>query len=162
MYVVSEGTVNFTSDAPLEMIKAKSDKLQGVLKISDRSFAFRVPMKSFQGFNSSLQQTHFNENYLETGKYPYTIFEGKIIEDINLTTPGKYQIRGKGRFVCHGVEKERIIRTTLTVSSSGRISIASDFTVLLIEHNIKIPSVVSQKIAEEIDVHVEMQLKPRK
>jgi glycine cleavage system regulatory protein len=60
------------------------------------------------------------------------------------------------------VEKERIIRTTLTVSSSGRISIASDFTVLLIEHNIKIPSVVSQKIAEEIDVHVEMQLKPRK
>ncbi len=160
LFVVTEGQVRFTSDAPLEMIQAKADKVEGVLKSSEKSFAFRVKMKDFMGFNSSLQRTHFNENYLETEKYPYTTFEGKIIEDISFYSPGNHDVRGKGSFICHGVEQERIIRTKLEVKPD-QIKIESDFTVLLADHNIKIPSVVSQKLAEEVSVHVEMILKPK-
>jgi len=161
LYVVTKGDVDFTSDAPLELIKAASNELTGLLKISDRSFAFRVPMRSFEGFNSALQKTHFNENYLESAKYPYTTFEGKIIEEIDFTKPGTYHIRGKGSFTCHGIKQERIIKCTLTVKS-GKILVSSEFTVLLDDHNIKIPSVVSQKIAEEIVVNINLELAPRK
>lgn len=157
LYVVSKSKVEFTSDAPLELIKANSNQLTGLIKISDRSFAFRIPMKSFDGFNSALQKTHFNENYLESAKYPYTIFEGKIIEEINFKETGEFTVRGKGRFICHGVEQERIIRCKIT-NSSGIIKIAAEFTVLLDDHNINIPSVVSQKIAEEIKVNIEIEL----
>ena len=157
LYVVSKGNVSFTSDAPLELIEAASDELKGVLKTADRSFAFRVPMKSFEGFNSALQQTHFNENYIESNKYPYTTFEGKIIEEISFYNPGTYNIRGKGSFTCHGVKRERIIQCKVTIAEN-KISVTSDFTVLLEEHNIKIPSVVSQKIAEEIVVSVDVEL----
>lgn len=160
MFTVEKGKAKFTSDAPMEMIKAKSDKVEGVLNAQEQSFAFRVKMKDFTGFNSSLQRTHFNENYIETNKYPYTIFEGKIIEDISLYSPGEYNVRGKGRFICHGVERERIIKATMKVQPD-QIEITSSFSVLLADHNIKIPSVVSQKLSEEIFVDVEITLKPK-
>jgi hypothetical protein len=160
LYITSKGNVEFTSDAPLELIEAASDQLNGILKLSDRSFAFRVPMKTFEGFNSSLQQTHFNENYLESAKYPYTIFEGKIIEEIDFNTPGTHIIRGKGSFTCHGVKSERIIKCKVEINQN-KILISSEFTVFLEEHDIKIPSVVSQKIAEEIMVNVDLELVPK-
>lgn len=161
LYVTSSGNVSFTSDAPLELIEASSDQLKGVIKITDGSFAFQVPMRTFEGFNSQLQQTHFNENYIESAKYPHTTFEGKIIEEVNYNTPGTYRVRGKGSFTCHGEKKERIIKCQLKIQP-GKITVESEFTVLLEEHNIKIPSVVSQKIAEEIVVNVNVELVPKK
>jgi len=161
IFMVSKSLVEFTSDAPLELIQAKSVELQGALKESDRSFVFRIPMKSFQGFNSSLQQTHFNENYIESGKYPNTIFEGKIIEEISFNEPVTYSVRGKGKFTCHGISQERIIKCKLVISPN-QIKITSDFTVLLDDHDIKIPSVVNQKIAEEIEVHMDVEMVPKK
>ena len=161
IYTVSNGKVHFTSDAPLELIEAESDQLNGLLKISDRSFAFRVPMKTFEGFNSALQQTHFNENYLESDKHPYTTFQGKIIEEIDFNVPGTYNVRGKGSFTCHGIKQERIIKCKIVIGQN-KIKVNSDFTVLLDDHNIKIPSVVSQKIAEEILVDINLELAPKK
>ena len=161
IFVTTKASIAFTSDAPLELIKAESSELSGLLDINSRSFAFKVPMSSFKGFNSPLQQTHFNENYMETSKYPNTIFEGKIIEEVDLKANGTYNVRGKGKFTSHGVVQERIIKCKVVVSS-GKIRITSDFTVLLNDHNIKIPTVVSQKIAEEIQVHTEIELISKK
>lgn len=157
LYITNNGGTSFTSDAPLEVIKASSKNIIGALKASDKSFAFSVLVKSFEGFNSSLQRTHFNENYLESDKYPKITFEGKIIEDISLEKDGTYNIRGKGKFTVHGVSQERIIPCKLIISN-GVISITSNFSVFLADHNIKIPSVVNQKIAEEITVSVKIEL----
>lgn len=161
LYVVSKARIDFTSDAPLELITAASDQITGILETSSRSFAFRVTMNSFKGFNSSLQQTHFNEHYLESAKYPNTTFDGKIIEDVSFDTPGTYSVRGKGSFVCHGVKQERIIKCELIITP-GKILLKQEFTVLLADHNIKIPAVVYQKIAEEIFVHFEIELVSKK
>lgn len=157
LFTAKSGNVSFTSDAPLELIQARSVKMSGILKVTDRSFAFSLPVSSFEGFNSSLQRTHFNENYLETEKFPLATFEGKIIEDIDLTQPGKYEVRGKGRFTVHGVEQVRIIKCTVLVSKN-KIEITSQFSVMLEDHNIKIPTVVSKKIAREIQVEIAITL----
>ena len=161
VYQATQGQVKFVSDAPLELIQAETKVVTGLLRISDRSFAFVIPMKSFEGFNSSLQRTHFNENYIESHKFPNATFEGKIIEDVDFSTPGTYNIRGKGKFQVHGVEQERIIRVQLVVSKD-KINVTSRFTVMLADHNIKIPSVVAQKIAEEITVDLSTVLTPKK
>lgn len=160
LYTVKNSFVKFTSDAPLELIEAECRTLQGVLKTDDRTFAFKSPMAKYEGFNSALQKTHFNANYLETSKYPFTILEGKIIEEVDFDTPGTYTVRGKGRFTCHGVEQERIIKCKLQVKANS-IKVTSEFTVLLDDHNIKIPSVVNQRIAEEIVVIIEIELQKK-
>lgn len=157
LYVTNNGSTSFTSDAPLEVIKASSKNVIGAIKSTDKSFAFSVLVKSFEGFNSSLQRTHFNENYLESEKYPKITFEGKIIEDINLLKEGTYNIRGKGRFSVHGIIQERIIPCKLIVSND-KLLVTSNFSVFLADHNIKIPSVVNQKIAEEITVTIKIEL----
>jgi len=161
IFIGSAGTIAFTSDAPLELIEASSNQLAGAINLNDRSFLFNIPMSSFEGFNSKLQQTHFNENYLETHKFQKATFEGKIIEEYDFSKPGTYDVRGKGIFSVHGVEESRIIRCTMIVNANS-IEINSEFTVLLEDHNIDIPSVVNQKIAEEIEVTINISLKPKK
>lgn len=156
-YKVSAGTIAFKSDASLELIKAQSNELKGIFIAEKKQFAFIVIIKSFRGFNSPLQQEHFNENYLESNKYPSASFEGKIIEDIDLSADGTYAIRAKGNLSIHGVVQERIIKADITVKN-GNISIKSNFTVLLADHNIPIPKVVHEKLASEIKVEIKADL----
>jgi hypothetical protein len=157
VFFTRSGKISFKSDAPLELITASSSEVRGVIDIKKNNFAFSVPVKSFQGFNSPLQKEHFNENYMESDKFPTATFSGKIIEDIDFTTEGNYTIRAKGILTVHGVEQERIIKSDININN-GIIQIQSKFIVLLEEHNIKIPKIVFQKIAPEIQVEINAQL----
>ena len=113
LYEITEGQVGFKSDAPLELIKAQSKELKGILDLSENTFAFSIKINSFDGFNSPLQKEHFRENYLETNLYPKATFLGKIIERRNFEVDGYYTIRTKGKLTIHGIEQERIIKSTL-------------------------------------------------
>jgi polyisoprenoid-binding protein YceI len=157
MYAVSVGTITFRSDAPLELVKASSSQLKGIFDAEKKQFAFSLNVNTFKGFNSPLQQEHFNENYLESNKYPRASFEGKIIEDIDLKKNGFYNIRAKGNLTVHGVTQERIIKCELTIKNKV-VSVKSNFTVLLADHNITIPKVVHEKLASEIKVEVKADL----
>ena len=157
LFSTKNGYVKFVSEAPLEIIKASSKKLNGILDTKSKSFVFKVAMSSLNGFNSPLQKIHFNENYIESDKYPYAKFKGKIIEDIDFSKSGSYKVRAKGKFSVHGVEKSRIIKCKLTISGS-KITVSSKFTVLLEDHDIEIPTIVNQKLAEVITVQVKFTL----
>ena len=154
--LLNSGTVSFLSDAPLEQIKASSNKLKGLLVLADKTFAFTIDINSFNGFNGSIQREHFNENYLESDKFPRASFTGKIVEDIDFKKDGIYELRAKGKLTIHGIEKIRTVKITIE-TKNGRINVRSKFLVLLEEHGINIPSIVNQKIAEEIQVDVNAQ-----
>ena len=113
IYKTESGTAYFKSDAPLELIEAKSTQLKGAIDATKRTFAFTIPIKSFEGFNNPLQQEHFAENYLEIDRFPKATFTGKIIEKLDLSKDGKYTVRTKGKLVIHGVTQERIINSRL-------------------------------------------------
>ena len=151
------GKITFKSDAPLEVIQAKSNKLRGVIDTAKQSFAWTVEIKTFEGFNSPLQREHFNENYMESKKYPKASFVGKIIEHIDFQKNGTYTVRAKGKLNIHGVEQERIIKSQLEVKDN-KIRVQASFSVPLAEHNITVPKIVYQKIAEEIVVTVDAEL----
>ncbi|MEP7238566.1 MAG: YceI family protein [Ferruginibacter sp.] len=157
LYTVSSGSITFRSDAPLELIKASSNQLLGIFNAEKKEFAFTLNVNTFRGFNSPLQQEHFNENYLESNKYPRASFEGKIIEDIDLKRDGFYSIRAKGNLTVHGVSQERILKCELTIKNKV-VAVKSNFTVLLADHNITIPKVVHEKLASEIKVEVKAEL----
>ena len=160
IFNISKGTITFTSDAPLELITASSSELKGIIETEKKQFAFSVKVRSFKGFNSGFQKEHFNENYLESDKYPDATFSGKIIEDVDFTKNNIISVRAKGKLVVHGVAKERIIKGDMTIKN-GAIFIKSNFTVLLADHNIPIPKVVHEKLASEIKVEVNSELKIR-
>lgn len=153
IYSTNEGTVTFRSEAVQELISATSNNLRGLIDADQRTFAFKILLRSFYGFNNGLQREHFNENYMESDQFPEAIFRGKIIEQIDLTKDGNYTVRAKGILSIHGVEQERIIKGNLTVQK-GIIQVETKFSILITDHNIKVPRVVHEKIASEIEVKV--------
>ena len=134
LYEVNEGSVDFRSDAPLELIEASSTELKGLINAEERTF--------------------------ESKHYPNATFSGKIIENINFTKDGLYTVRAKGQLNVHGIKRERIIRSELQVEE-GQIEVHANFTVLLAEHDISIPKIVHQKIAEEIAVEIRAVFLPK-
>ena len=157
---ISKGYIGFKSDAKLELIKASSEDMKGLIESDKKEFTFIVRIKTFKGFNTSLQREHFNENYLESGKYPDATFTGKIIEDVDFTKNNTFTVRAKGLLTVHGVSQERIIKSDMTIRN-GVISIKANFTVALADHNIPIPRVVHEKLASEIKIDVNAELKPK-
>ena len=160
IFNITKGNISFSSDAPLELITASNNELKGLIETEKKQFAFSVKVKSFKGFNSGFQRDHFNENYLETDKYPDATFSGKIIEDVDFTRNSILSVRAKGILTVHGVPKERIIKSDMTIKD-GLIFIKANFTVLLADHNIPIPKVVHEKLASEIKVEVNCEFKAR-
>lgn len=147
------GKIEFNSDAPLEIINAKSGELRAVIDPANGNFAFSVRNSSFRGFNSVLQEEHFHESYMESHRYDVSSFMGKIIEKIDFTKGGTFTIRAKGKLSVHGLERERIIQSVVQINGS-KMNVKSTFMVPLVEHNISIPKLVHQKIAEEIQVKI--------
>jgi len=150
------GFISFYSDAPLEKIEANTRTAASVLDKKTGQVEFSVLIKSFS-FRKALMQEHFNENYLESDKYPEAKFEGKIIEEIDLHRDGLYNIRAKGNLSIHGVTQERIIKCVLTIKN-GVVNVRANFIVLLVDHNIAIPTILSQKLASDIKVEVKSEL----
>ena len=160
IYFCKDGSTKFTSEAPLELIKAENTKSKGALDASTKNVSFSMQIDNFNGFNGGLQKEHFLENYMESVKYPTGEFKGKIIEDIDLLNDGTYLVRAKGTFKIHGVTKEQIIKVKMTVKDKI-IDAESKFEVLLSDYDIKIPKIVNQKIASVITVEVKARLKPK-
>jgi polyisoprenoid-binding protein YceI len=149
------GEVSFFSSAKLEDIKADNNKMNGIIDMKTGQFAFKVAINEFV-FANSLMQEHFNENYLESDKFPYATFVGKILNH-SLVKEGDQQVEVSGIMNIHGVENEMIISSLLN-KTKNEVSIFSNFNIKLVDHNIKIPKIVMYKIAEEIAVNIKMKL----
>ena len=157
--VISQSArLSFFSEAPIENIKAESNTGVSALNLSTNTIYFKVHMLSFE-FKKSLMQEHFNENYMESSKYPFAEFNGKIREQIDLTKDGIYPVTVQGELNIHGVKKNYIVKGELNVKGS-EISANSTFPVKLADHEIKIPRLVIKNIAEIVQVTVSAHYKP--
>jgi polyisoprenoid-binding protein YceI len=160
-YSSNTGIIRFTTKGPLGLIKAESKKLIGTFDAEKKSYAFSILIASFEGFQNDLQKKHYNEKYMESAKIPQATFKGKVIEDIDFNTPGTYSVRAKGIMTIHGVEKETIVKSKMIVKA-GQIAIESNFNILLGDYNIKIPTIVSQQVDDNISVEVNTVMSPAK
>ena len=142
--------IKFFSETPVENISATNDAVTSILNSSTDSVVVKVPINAFI-FPKSLMQEHFNENYMESAKYPNANFRGKINEEIDFSKNGEYKVTCTGNITIHGVTKPITIPGTLKVSD-GKVTIDSKFYVKLKDHNIEVPKLVFQNIAESIQV----------
>lgn len=149
-YYCKDGYVHFFSSAPMEDIEAKNNEAVVVFNATKNEINAKIPIKSFQ-FAKKLMQEHFNENYLESDKYPYGSLTGKIVENIDFTKDGVHKVTVRGVLDIHGVKQNRDIPCTITVQGD-QIKVYSEFDVKLVDHKIKIPKVVILNIAEVIKV----------
>jgi len=158
-YVTRNGMIRFYSEAPLENIEAINRQVSSALNVESGEFVFRVVMRSFN-FEKALMQEHFNENYVESHKYPNATFEGSIVNlnKIDLTKPGEYNAIVEGDLTIKDVTKSIKQNGTFLVKAD-EISGKSVFAIKLEDYNIKIPAAVKDNIAKEIEITVDVPLK---
>jgi polyisoprenoid-binding protein YceI len=152
VYSCKNTRLSFFSSSPLEDIEAKTDKGASALNTKTKEVFFKVPVSSFQ-FKKKLMQEHFNENYLESDKYPFAEFKGKINESPEFSKDGTYPVTVTGTLNIHGVEKSYTAKGTITTQGTT-LTVASTFNVRVADHGIKIPSLVVQNVAEVVAVTV--------
>ena len=140
-YVIENSTIEFYSYALLEDIQAINTESIGAIDLESKEFIIKIPVSAFE-FPNKLMQKHFNDSYLETDKYPECIFKGTIDQEI-----------ASGEITLHGVTKEIQIPAVIT-EEGDKIKIKTEFKIALKEHKIKIPRLLFQNIAEEIEVKV--------
>jgi polyisoprenoid-binding protein YceI len=154
--------VEFFSKASLEDIQAVNRTTAAVLDTKTGAFQFSALMKGFE-FEKALMQEHFNENYVESDKFPKAEFKGVITNngDVDYSKDGTYNVKVKGKMTVHGVTKDIETAGTLQVKE-GKIQAESAFNILLSDYNVAIPTVVKDKISNNIKIMVNAKLEPLK
>ena len=140
-FIIENSKIEFYSYAPLEDIQAVNTESIGAIDIESGEFIIKIPVSSFE-FPNKLMQKHFNDSYLETDKYPECIFRG--------TLKGN---KATGEITLHGVTKNIEIPIN-KIEEEKKISITTEFKIALKDHKIKVPRILFQNIAEEIEVKV--------
>jgi polyisoprenoid-binding protein YceI len=158
-YLTKNGEIRLYSETPLETINPVNKQVNAALDIQTGDFVFKVLMKSFV-FEKALMQEHFNENYVESDKFPNATFQGKVtnIKSIDFTKPGSYDVQVEGDLTIHGVTRKISEKGNFTVESGDKIHGTSKFFVIPADYDIKIPSAVMGKIAESIEVNIDVEL----
>ncbi|MHA4895326.1 YceI family protein [Pedobacter sp. PWIIR3] len=145
-------SISFFSSTVLEDIEAKSNTASSALDLRTGELIFKVSNTSFQ-FKKKLMQEHFNENYMESEKYPFSEFKGKIIGDYNPVVNGTYPVKVEGILSIHGVSKIYQNAAELVVNG-GKMTASTSFKVRIADHKIQIPSLVFKNIAEFVEVKI--------
>ena len=154
------GQISFYSEAPVENIEATNNKVTAITDVKSGAIEFAVLMKAFL-FEKALMQEHFNENYVESDKYPKAKFVGKITDSKLLSKKGTHKTTAEGELTIHGETKKITVPVELVVGDT-EIAVNTKFTITLADYKIEIPTVVKDNISKTIDITVKTNLKPFK
>jgi polyisoprenoid-binding protein YceI len=153
-YLTKTGHIDFFSGSPIEDIEANNNKVAAVLDLATGQLAFSVPIREFQ-FKRTLMQEHFNENYLESEKYPKATFTGHFsgADAAALGGPGAHPVQVEGDLTMHGVTRHISVPGTLELKT-GQLLANATFNVAPADYNIEIPMLVRDRIAKSVRVRV--------
>ncbi len=159
-YMTKNGYIGFYSHTPMEDIKADNNQAAGVLDVSTGEMVFQVLIRSFH-FERALMEEHFNENYMESEKFPKSTFKGRItnLSSVNFSKNGSYDVSVEGDLTIRDVTKKVSMKGTLEVLAGG-INASSKFKIIPEDYKINIPGVVRDKIAKDLEVTVTMKFTP--
>lgn len=161
-FFTKSGRISFVSKGDIETIAAKHKGITCVLDTKSGTIQFAVLMKGFE-FEKALMQEHFNENYVESDKFPRAGFKGQVINsgEVNYAQDGTYTVKVKGSLSLHGVNKAIEIPGKITMKD-GKPQLKAEFNILLSDYNIKIPAMVKDNISNIVTITVECVLEPLK
>jgi len=156
-YITRTGHAYFISHTDIIDIDGDNYQVGSILNIKTGEMIFTVLMKSFQ-FTLALAEEHFNENYVESHKFPKATFKGKIlnIEQIDLTKAGKYSVEVEGDLTIHG-ETNKIKEKGLLEVKGDKIYATSKFSIALKDYKIGIPKLVADKVAPIIPISINLE-----
>jgi len=154
------GKIHFdaTTKASPEKVEGKNNEVACILDEKTGDIRFQVLVKSFK-FERQLMEEHFNENYMESDKFPKSDFKGTIanLSEVNFAKDGNYPVKVTGKMTMHGVTNELTASGTLMVKGNT-VELKSKFSLKLADYKIEIPGAVADKIDKSATLTVESEM----
>ncbi len=143
------GITNFEASVPtLVPVKATNNASKVIFDSITQEIAILVYIIDFE-FKIPLMQEHFNENYMDTERYPKAFFQGTIIDNNSI----------EGMITIKGVSKK--IDIPINFRKDETIDLLGTFKIRSEDFNIKVPKLISKKMAEEITISFNYSLKQK-
>lgn len=163
-FFTKSGKIVFDATSPKspENILGVNKTVTCVLDIKTGALQFAVLMKGFE-FEKALMQEHFNENYVESNKFPKAEFRGAIADPsfVNVGKEGVYVVKVKGKLTIHGETKDVECEGKITVKG-GKVQAVAAFSVVLSDYGVTVPQLVADKVAKTAKISVDCLLDPLK
>ena len=156
-YFSEKSSITFFSEGVIEDIKATNTKVTSIFDLANGDVAYLLSPKDFQ-FEKKLMQVHFNEKYMESEKFPKSTFQGKIL-GYDASSSQLQKVKAQGKLTIHGVTRDIDAPGTLQIEGNT-VNVKSSFMVKLVDYNIKVPQIVWQNIAQEVEVTVQFLYRP--
>lgn len=158
VFKTSAGNISFKSKTAIEEFTATNAQVEAAIAPAKNQMQFRVPVNGFQ-FKSGLMQKHFQENYMETSRFQYSNYVGKIsnIAAVNFTKDGEYPVESVGKLTMHGVTKDITVPGKVIVKG-GNVVLKANFKIKCSDYQIKIPAASSASVSDDIDIAVDCAL----
>jgi polyisoprenoid-binding protein YceI len=157
-YATRTGFVRFFSKTPMENIEATTHQASCIADIATGEVVAKILISSFQ-FEKALMQEHFNENYMESDKFPQASLKAKVTNTIDYASIKPQEVVLQGDLTLHGVTLPVTIKGNLQ-RKDQKLEATSTFMVKPADFNIKIPKAVVNNIAKEIEVSLKFELEP--
>lgn len=159
-YFTKNGRISFYSDTPIEKIEAHNTSSNCVFDAATGRIELSALILGFR-FEKALMEEHFNENYMESGKYPKAVFKGQIdnYKKIDPAKNSKHVVRVSGDLTMHGVTKNVSAQAVIDVKD-GAMQATSEFQIAVADFKVAIPALVKDQIAKNVKIKVDASLKP--
>ncbi len=157
--ITKNGITTFEASVPsFEEVKAKNESVTCILNTKTGEIASLALIKGFK-FKVALMEEHFNENYIESTRYPKATFRGVIKDfDLKALTGSVKEFSINGKLEMHGKSKD--ISTIAKIKKTDKgVEIETNFSVNASDFDITIPSVVKNKVSNKINVASDFVLK---
>jgi polyisoprenoid-binding protein YceI len=157
VFKTESGSMEFLSKASLNEFTGKSNTLNGLVDLEKNMLDFFIDLNTIKT-GIGLRDKHMRENYLETKKFPFAEFTGKVDAIPTISKGQSADVTAKGKFKIHGVEREIAVPGKLTMLSDKEMMLEAQFKILLSAYNIEIPTVVFYELSEEQIVSIKATL----
>ena len=150
------GEVEFYTSSILSDIEASSEEIQATIDLQTKQVDITIPIESFE-FEYEMMQDHFNEEYMESDKYPNATFQGTISEDISNLSAVK-EVSVAGQLTIHGVTKESSFKAQLSKKDEFTM-VKCKFTIVFSDYDVDEPSILTKSVAKDVEMKSTLYLK---
>lgn len=153
-HLTKTGTIGIHSQTPAFNILASNKKVASILNVETGDVVASTLVRSFK-FAEALVEEHFNENYMETHKFPKAIFKGKITnyKSVDFTKDGTTDIVIEGKLTIHGVTNYIKENGTVTIKD-GKITAKTTFNVSLAAYKVEVEKAYKHAIKDDIELKI--------
>lgn len=156
-FKTESGQAVFHSRVPLHSFTGSSNHLVGFISLADSTVDFYLDLNTLETGISKRDKDM--RSTLETDKYPFAEFFGKLITDFDPDHKTRQEVTVRGEFTIHGVSREIEVEGTLQRTDEG-LRVSAAWIINIEDYDIEPPGILFYRVNKDQKIEIDALLTP--